>query len=220
MLKNSIDFVGGLRGISLEEGDILVSFDVKFMFTSLPQDLLKQAALSKIEGSEEFRDNEKLSTEKLMSLVNLCLDSILFKLREKVYHQGIGTPMGSPISVVLAEMAMQEFKEEMLVAAPVTLKTWVRYVDDVFVIMREGEGDCFLNFLNGRNEAIQFEMEREVKGQLPFLDVLVARCGISLTPGVYRKDTHTDRLFDYDSCHPVDHKKSVVMTLWSRAGNL
>ncbi|XP_076029327.1 uncharacterized protein LOC143018098 [Oratosquilla oratoria] len=76
--------------------------------------------------------------------------------------------MGSPISVILAEMAMQEFEEKMLVAAPVTLKT----------------------------------------------------CGTSLTRGVVRKDTHTDRLLDYDSCHPVEHKKSVVRTLWLRAGNL
>ncbi|XP_076029326.1 uncharacterized protein LOC143018097 [Oratosquilla oratoria] len=48
------------------------------------EDLLKQAALSKIEGSEEFRDNEKLSTEELVSLVNLCLDSTFFSFREKV----------------------------------------------------------------------------------------------------------------------------------------
>ncbi|XP_076066091.1 uncharacterized protein LOC143039734 [Oratosquilla oratoria] len=123
MLKNSTDFVDRLRGISLEEGDILVSFDVKSIFTSLPQDLLKQAVLSKVEGSEEFRDNEKMSTEELVRLVNLCLDSTLFRFREKVYHQRIGTPMGSPISVVLAEMAMQEFEEEMLAAAPVALKT-------------------------------------------------------------------------------------------------
>ncbi|XP_076059363.1 uncharacterized protein LOC143035975 [Oratosquilla oratoria] len=57
-------------------------------------------------------------------------------------------------------MAMQEFEEQILVAAPVTLKTWVRYEYDVFVIMNQGEIDCFLNFLYGRNEAIQFEMER------------------------------------------------------------
>ncbi|XP_076029797.1 uncharacterized protein LOC143018323 [Oratosquilla oratoria] len=63
-------------------------------------------------------------------------------------------------------------------------------------------------------------MEREVEGQLLFLDVLVARCGHSMTTGVYRKDTHTDRLLDYESCHPVEHKKSVLKTLWSGAGNL
>ncbi|XP_076035319.1 uncharacterized protein LOC143021603 [Oratosquilla oratoria] len=63
-------------------------------------------------------------------------------------------------------------------------------------------------------------MEREVEGRLPVTVVLVTRFGANLTTGVYRKDTHTDRLLDYDSCHPVDHKKSVVKILWSRAGNL
>ncbi|XP_076047348.1 uncharacterized protein LOC143028875 [Oratosquilla oratoria] len=112
-------------------------------------------------------------------------------------------------------MAMQRYEEEVMAAAPPSLKLWVRYVDDVFVVMQEEEVEHFFNFLNGRNEAIQFEMEKEKNGRLPFLDVMVTRVGSTLTTGVHRKATHTDRLLDYDSCHPVEHKRSMVKTLWS-----
>ena len=38
-------------------------------------------------------------------------------------------------------------------------------------------------------------------------------CGTS----VYRKGTHTDRYLDYNSHHPLSHKKSVASTLINRA---
>ncbi|XP_076047218.1 uncharacterized protein LOC143028733 [Oratosquilla oratoria] len=67
------------------------------------------------------------------------------------------------------------------------------------------------------NEAILFEMEKKENGRLPLLDVMVSREGVTLTSSIYRKGTHTDWLLDYNSCHPVAHKRSVVKTLWSRA---
>ncbi|XP_076038416.1 uncharacterized protein LOC143023691 [Oratosquilla oratoria] len=114
MLSNSADFVERLRGVSLGEDDCLVSFDVKAMFTSLPQGLIRQAAMSTMESNLEFLDKSKLTAKELMGLVDLCLDSTFFKFRDKIFHQKVGTPMGSPISVVLAEMAMQRYEEELL----------------------------------------------------------------------------------------------------------
>ncbi|XP_076046698.1 uncharacterized protein LOC143028455 [Oratosquilla oratoria] len=156
MLKNSVDFVERIQGMSMEEGDCMVSFDVKSMFTSLPQELLKQAALAEIEGTKDFLKSERLSTEELIGLVNLCLDSNFLWYRDKVYHQRVGTPMGSPISVVMAEMAMQHFEEVMMTAASMSLEMWVRHVDDIFVVMKKEEMEPFLNILNGKNKAIQF----------------------------------------------------------------
>ncbi|XP_076047212.1 uncharacterized protein LOC143028727 [Oratosquilla oratoria] len=152
-----------------------------------------------------------------MGLVSLCLESILFKFRDKMYHQKMGTPMDSPISVVLTEMAMQRYKKEVLEDAPTSLKIWERYVDDVFVIVKKGEVEPFFDLLNGKNEAIQSEMNKEKNGRLLFLDVMVKRNDDTLTTGIYGKDTDTDRLLDYNSCHPVEHKRSVVKTLWSWA---
>ncbi|XP_076030557.1 uncharacterized protein LOC143018880 [Oratosquilla oratoria] len=125
--------------------------------------------------------------------------------------------MGSPISVVLEEMAMQRYEEEVLEDAPPSLKLWVRYVDALFVIMKKEEVESFFDLLNEKNDAIRFEMEKEENERLPFLNVMVTRRGATLTTGVHRKGTHTDRLLDYNSCHPAAHKRNVVKTLWSRA---
>ena len=217
MLKDSGDFVRRIHDIEILEGDVMVSFDIKSMFTSLPRDLVKQAVFSSLEESHSFLDNEKLSQSELLGLVSLCLDSTFFRFRDKIYHQQVGTPMGSPISVVLAEITIQRFEEEVLVSAPQSLRMWVRYVDDVFAVIKETDVEPFLTLLNERNSAIQFEMEREVDGQLPFLDVLVSRVGNSVSTKVYRKGTHTDRLLDFNSYHPLSHKRSVVRTLWTRA---
>ncbi|XP_076041890.1 uncharacterized protein LOC143025768 [Oratosquilla oratoria] len=89
MLSNSADFVERLRGVSLGEEDCLVSFDVKAMFTSLPQGLIRQAAMSTMESNVEFLDKSKLTAKELMGLVDLCLDSTFFKFRDKIFHQKV-----------------------------------------------------------------------------------------------------------------------------------
>ncbi|XP_076036098.1 uncharacterized protein LOC143022047 [Oratosquilla oratoria] len=122
--------------------------------------------------------------------------------------------MGSPIlAEILVEITMQCFEEEILVAAPTSLILWVWYPDDVFAVLKEGELDGFLAQLNSKNKNIQFEMEKEVEGKLPFLDALVTHNGHSLSTSVSRKSMHTDRLLDYESNHPACHKRSVVKTV-------
>ena len=76
----------------------------------------------------------------------------------------------------------------------------------------------FLNHLNNVNKHIQFTVEEEENGVLPFLDVLLTRnIDGTIETSVYRKQTHTDRYLDFSSHHPLSHKKSVVTSLLSRA---
>lgn len=61
-------------------------------------------------------------------------------------------------------------------------------------------------------------MEKESRGQLPFLDILLSREEDgSISTSVHRKATHTDQYLSFHSHHPASHKRAVVRTLMCRA---
>ncbi|XP_076038064.1 uncharacterized protein LOC143023429 [Oratosquilla oratoria] len=174
MLLNSEDFVNRIKGVKLDQGDVMVSFDVQSMFTLIPQGLAKRTLSKTMEETLGLLENQILSSTELMGLISMCLDSTYFRLREHIYHQRKGIPMGSPISVVVAEVVMQQFEAELLRTVPPPLKLWVRYVDDLFTVMQDKDIDPFFTRLNSLEPAIQFSMELEINGVLPFLDILVS----------------------------------------------
>ncbi|BHF67793.1 hypothetical protein SprV_0301082200 [Sparganum proliferum] len=96
-------------------------------------------------------------------------------------------------------------------------KFWARYADDTFVIIERDQVLTFQEHLNAVFTDIQFTMEEEENNQLAFLDVLVCRkdCG-GLKTEVFRKATNTMQVLNFNSNHPISHKRSCVMTLYRR----
>nr|VZI18681.1 unnamed protein product [Spirometra erinaceieuropaei] len=127
-----------------------------------------------------------------------------------------GTPMGSPISGFIAEAVLQRL--ESLVFQHHKPKLWARYVDDTFVVIDQDQLLTFKEHLNAVFPDIQFTMEEEENNQLAFLDVLVCRkdCG-GLKTKVFRKATNTMQVLNFNSNHPISHKRSCVRTLYRRA---
>ena len=79
----------------------------------------------------------------------------------------------------------------------------------------------YMQHLNSIEPSIQFTVERDTDGKLPFLDTCVQRTTDGkLETVVYRKPTHTDKYLSFNSYHARSHKKSVVTTLFQRAENL
>ena len=71
--------------------------------------------------------------------------------------------------------------------------------------------------LNSIDPHISFTIEEESDKQIAFLDTLVSHKDNTITTGVYRKATHTDRYLDFSSDHDKRHKISTVETLLHRA---
>ena len=83
--------------------------------------------------------------------------------------------MGSPVSVVVAEIVMQNIEEQDLGTYSETLPLWLRYLDDTITAAHENKIDEFHEHANEQNTNIQFTKEIEENGKIPFLDCLVTR---------------------------------------------
>ena len=159
-------------------------------------------------------DPPPLPTED-MDLLNLCLTSTYFRHNGKKYKKLHGTAMGSPVSVVVAEIVMQNIEE----SARSTLTN-----DTTLVTLR---WQYFHRRTTRRNRCTTTStdktltyslLERSKKMvKLPFLDCLVGHDDNSLRTAVYRKPTHTDRLLDESSYNPTSHKATTTRTLTRQA---
>jgi hypothetical protein len=113
---------------------------------------------------------------------------------------------------------MEELESDRINSSPVKVGFWRRYVDDVFAIVEKAGVQQLLQHLNSYDDNIQFTVEMEKDGSLPFLDTqLTRRRDGSIALTVYRKPTHTGQHLHWDSNHPFEHKASVVHSLVSRA---
>ena len=171
-LQSTETFVDAIKTVQIPDDYKLVSFDVKSLFTSIPLQLALDCTATAIKNSTT---KLPLPTDDLMDLLNLCLTSTYFQYNGKHYKQLHGTAMGSPVSVVVAEIVMQNIEEQALATYKRTLPLWLRYVDDTFTAVHKDEIDDFHEHLNRQNADIQFTKEIEENGKIPFLDCLVTR---------------------------------------------
>ncbi|BHF81762.1 hypothetical protein SprV_0802489600 [Sparganum proliferum] len=165
-VSSSAQFLEKLKGVSLHPNEVMVSFDVTSLFTSIPQDLAIETIELLLQSKYDETENH-LGYAQFLQLQKLCL---------RTYFTFDGT-MGSPISGFIAETVLQRL--ESLVFQHHRPKFWVRYVDDTFVIIERDQVLTFQEHLNTVFSDIQFTMEEEENNQLAFLDVLVCRkdCG-------------------------------------------
>ncbi|BHF79838.1 DNA polymerase epsilon subunit 2 [Sparganum proliferum] len=155
---------------------------------------------------EKYDETEnRLGHAQIIQLLKFCLKTY-FTLDGTIYEQVKGTPMGSPISGLTAEAVLQRL--ESLVFRHHRPKFWARYVDDTFVVIERDQVLTFKEQLNAIFPDIQFTMEEEENNQLAFLDVLVCRkdCG-RLKTKVFRKATNTTQILNFNSNHPISHKR-------------
>jgi len=197
-LQSTENFIDAIKTEQIPDDYKPVSFVVKSLFTSIPLQLVLQCTETAIQQSTV---KLPLPTEDTMDLLNLCLTSTYFQYNGKQNKELHGTAMGSPVSIVAAEIVMQHVEESALGSVATcrqTILLWLRYVDNTFTAVHkdEDEIDDFHDHLNEQNADIQFTKEIEENGKLPFLDCLVSRDNNELRTTVYRKPMHTDRLLD------------------------
>ena len=100
--------------------------------------------------------------------------------------------MGSPASPVIANVFMIKLEQKALESFEHPPKTWQRFVDDIFTIVKRSQVKNLLPHLNKQHPNISFTVEEEQDNKLPYMDITVHRIGNKLHTDVYRKPTHTE----------------------------
>nr|VZI40669.1 unnamed protein product [Spirometra erinaceieuropaei] len=194
------------------ESDTTVSSTAQFL-EKLKGDLAIETIELLLQSKYDDPGN-RLGHVQVLQLLKLRLRTY-FTFDGTIYEQVKGTPMGSPISGFIAEAVLQRL--ESLVFQRHRPKFWARYVDDTFIVIERDQVLTFQEHLNAVFPDIQFTMEEEENNQLAFLDVLVCRkdCG-GLKTKVFGKATKTMQVLNFNSNHPISHKRSCVRTLYRR----
>ncbi|KAL9953883.1 hypothetical protein ACROYT_G041356 [Oculina patagonica] len=129
-VKNAKQFAEFVSDQEVTDDELVVSFDVVSLFTSIPIDMAIDIVQRKLEGSDDWRSHTQLTKGQVLDLLSFLLHNSYFVFEGIQYHQVSGCAMGSPVSAVIAELVMQEVEEKALETSPVQPKWWRRYVDD------------------------------------------------------------------------------------------
>ena len=125
-INNTNAFLTYIKDLKLERDEILISFDVVSLFTSIPLDTAKRIANELLTNDESWQTRTKLDKHDILELLDPCL-STEFSIQNCYYKQISGTPMGPPLSSFLAAAVMQDLEKR-----PVTnnndIKTWNRFI--------------------------------------------------------------------------------------------
>ena len=212
-----------ISDIVVADDELLVSFDVKSLFTSVPVDDAMLAIREVLEADDDFEAREEVSVDTVMEMIKICLVTTSFQFRGKYYEQTDGLAMGSPLSPAIANIFMAKLEKTVLEQTDYDERpsAWFRFVDDVFSVIKESAVTSFLQRLNNQHPQIQFTIEKEKEHKLPFLEVTVHRLADGrLATDTYRKPTHTGRFLNYESNHPVHVKAAVATSLFDRVKNI
>ena len=221
-VRNSAEFSTFIAGLTLPPPVMtLVSFDVVSLFTKVPTDLAAKVAKERLLMDPSLPERTALSTDEVVNLLTFCLNATYLSFRGEWYQQTFGTAMGSPVSVTVADLVMEDVEERALSACTHRPLFWKRYVDDTLSALPLDQIQAFHHHLNSIEPSIQFTIEEESLGTIAFLDTMVTRHDDgSLSTTVFRKKTHADCYLDFSSHHPLAYKVAVTRTLLTRADRI
>ncbi|XP_071578891.1 uncharacterized protein [Temnothorax nylanderi] len=158
-----------------------------------------------------------MNLDQFLHAVKLVLGSTSFSFNGEFYEQIFGSPMGSPLSPILADMVMDDLESCCLRPFGSRVTIFHRYVDDIFMCIPRAILDDVVTAFNNYHPRLKFTYELEKNNCLSFLDTMVFRHDNRLITNWYRKPTFSGRYINYFSSHPQKYKINTILNLVDHA---
>ncbi|XP_067205235.1 uncharacterized protein [Linepithema humile] len=211
-IKNSFQLIDMLKDKIIDDDTDLVSLDVVSLFTNVPSEL---AIAGIVNRWPIISNNTLFSMEEFISAIRFVLSSTFFTFNNKIYKQTFGSPMGSPLSPILADIVMTDLELRAMENLEFSLPIYVRYVDDILTMVPRRHIEDVLRSFNSVHDRLRFTAE--IGGDnINFLDITLYRGNNQFMFNWYRKPTFSGRFLNFHSQHPISHKRGVLVGLIDR----
>ena len=235
-IKDDWDFLKKLKYNTSGEYD-MISYDIVSLYTSIPHDLGEQAIRHYVNKYPELIPT-RFSEEFIIEACLFILRNNNFLFDERLYHQEIGTAMGTKFAPPYACLSIGFLEETKLfpILLPFHFSTiqckqieddLFRYMDDGFAFWNTQSNILILlNLLNSLHPSIKFEIEHSnpevlfdgscVK-KINFLDITIIMHGSgNIETDIFYKPTNNHQYLDFNSHHPYHTKANIPYNLAKR----
>ena len=202
---NTKTIADSLKDIQLDEGDEIVSFDVKSLYTNVP-------VVEAMDHCTELLYSGKyqkppIDKETFRALLEISSCNVLMSTNDGYYQQIDGLAMGSPPAPMLANGWLSKF--DPLIQGDAAL--YARYLDDILTNLKSQSIENKLEEINNLHpDYLQFTVERQNDSSLPFLDMLIFNRNGKLSSTWYTKSADTGLTMNFHALAPMKYKRSVV----------
>ena len=117
-ITNTQHFIQQLQGKWLETWQIITSYDVKVLLTSVPVQPSIQIAKQRLQQDSTLTQRTSMFILQITSLLEFCLTHTCFLFQGKYSEQVQGATMGSPISSLISNIFIEDFEVKALMSIP------------------------------------------------------------------------------------------------------
>ena len=221
-LKNSTELKEKVKHWRIERNEIIVSYDVKKLYPSIPIKETLQLTGDLLRGNSKIIKHTKMSVNSIMKLLTWIFKLTYCEFEENFYILDSG-PIGLGVTGELAIIYMEEFQLKVKNTIPIEIKEWYWYVDDSELKCVKEDADKILTYINEvKPGVIEFTKEEEEENLLAVLDLkqTVDRKKKKINFTVNYKTTHTNINVKEQSNHPDIMKRGIIKGFVRRAEKL
>ena len=213
-LRSSKEFIDLLQHKS--STGLIASLDVESLFTNVPVEETIEMIIQEVYHGEEIPLD--IPEDILRQLLKLCTKEAIFRAPDgRLYQQIDGVAMGSPLGVLFANFYMGMVERKVLENSNLCPHIYGRYIDDIFVNVKDERELSKLRDAFQRNSCLRFTTEINDNGSLPFLDVMVTAAQEKFKTTVFTKKTNTGMCLNAISETPQRYLRSVIGAYINRA---
>ena len=143
--------------------------------------------------------------------LQICLNATNLTFRGKHYKQFFDAAVSSPVFTEVANLVMEDVEKKSPVDIHSPPKIWKRY--DTFVKTNINSVEGFLNHLNTIENSMKFTIKKEADHILPFLDTLVRKINMVISPHQSPKPTDSNRYLNFHSDHTLEQCSSTFFVM-------